>query len=1637
MIQLVTAYTYDPQGRVLTETDAPTTNAVTGTTHQEQTSYTYDADGDVLTTVESDLTGGDPSRTSTNVYNADDQLSSTTDPAGLATSYTYDAYGNLATQTDPNGAQYDYTYDADGRRLTETLENFTGTGPAPSAPAAQLLDAKSYDGDGRLITDTNSVGVTTTDAYYDNGLLQQVTETGTDGSTYVEDQDAYDAAGNLTSDVTGNGTLTTDSTVDAADRTTQTTVDPAGQDQVTSVTLNASGLVLTSDETDAAGDTPVKDSYTYDAAGDELSQTTVASAGTDLTTSSTYDTRGVLESSTDPQQNVTDYVTDADGQTTETIEPSVTVAAAGGGTSTVSPTTLTGYDTYGDVAETEDANGDITSYAYDADGHETGETLPAYTPPDGTGTITPTEAWTYTPGGQVQSATVQQGTAASPVDSTTSYAYDQLGDQVQQTNPDINEWGTMTSGVRTATYNLAGQALSTVDPYGATVWQSYDGLDRPSVADDWNYLSSTDVGEVSTTDAYNTAGELASATTAEGDVTSYAYYADGQLESQSDTTGDTTSYAYDLLGDTDKTTLPDGSIDAATYDGAGRETGTAQESPSGAVLTSTSATYTPDGYLASSTNADGHTTSFAYDALGDLTQQTEPVSAGASIVTSYGYDADGNETAYTDGNGNGSYYTYNSLGLQESSTKPATATDPSDNTTTTSYTADGQVAEVQLPGGVVQNYAYDALDDLTSETGSGAGAATVCRDYLYDLDQDLVAAGCSTGTGAGWEYPTWNGLGETLGSTGEAGSTSFSYTPDGQFASRTDASGTSTFTYDSDDREATDTDALTGTTLSYAYNSLSQPATISYGSGGDVRTFGYDGEHALASDTLSYNGATIASIAYSHDDAGQVTGETTVGLANAGTQTFGYDEDGRLTSWTDTPAGGTAATTVYTYDNDGNRLTAGSKTYLYNAQDQLTSDGTSTYAYTDDGDLSSVTSDATGASTDYSSDAFGEQISDGTETGTYDAFGRAITQGPATFTYADLGNYLSSTTGGPSDGSGTTTYSHDANDQLVADGQPGDTATASLDWSDQHGDVIGFFNDTTAGTAPTGSNAYDPWGNLISDTGHHTDVGYQGEYTDSPDASGGTAVLMGARWYDPQAGQFQNADTASNSPTPLSVNANRYAYADDSPLDGTDPSGHADPEVNGGVGGDVDLYNPYAVSFSGYVKGLFDEFFGGGGGSDGGGDGDGDDGGGSSEGDAGDRSGGQSEVDTPTAEERELGDEEAEGEAEEVETLEEVKADSSESEQRELDQRVSDQNDNSNYSGDSDDDPSRTEEQQAEEERAEEEAQERAEEEREAEEKRAEEEAAKRAAEQRATDERDAKANQDVGKSAVDKGATGSVGDDGKVVAPVTAVAATPDITANVAGEAASEAGDAGLDDTEDSCGGESFTASTLVLLAGGKTASISSLKKGEKVEAADTKTGKNQAETVTAVLLHHDTDLYNLTIKTAYGIEVIHTTSNHLFWDPYLHYWVSANKLSKNEHLKASNGATVTVVGGTAPKQHDGWMWDLTVPGNNDHDFYVTSSATAVLVHNSDCPMPGAGGTQVTSRTLMQNSDFHIDVENPNPGGRAGQLHLQDYSGNKYQYNFETGQFEGLPNSLAKQVARDPAVARAVATGLRYLGMG
>jgi len=152
------------------------------------------------------------------------------------------------------------------------------------------------------------------------------------------------------------------------------------------------------------------------------------------------------------------------------------------------------------------------------------------------------------------------------------------------------------------------------------------------------------------------------------------------------------------------------------------------------------------------------------------------------------------------------------------------------------------------------------------------------------------------------------------------------------------------------------------------------------------------------------------------------------------------------------------------------------------------------------------------------------------------------------------------------------------------------------------------------------------------------------------------------------------------------------------------------------------------------------------------------------------------------------------------------------------------------------------------------------------------------------------------------------------------------------AGEDAAEA-EEDVEEAADSCtvGGQSFTAGTMVLLASGAAIPISQLKVGEKVLATSTKTGKTQPEAVAAVLVHHDTDLYDLKIRGNGGTSVIDTTSNHLFWVPgtdgHAGQWVKAGALRYGTHLRTVSGDTATVVRGWVPKVTAGWMWDLTIP--------------------------------------------------------------------------------------------------------------
>lgn len=131
-----------------------------------------------------------------------------------------------------------------------------------------------------------------------------------------------------------------------------------------------------------------------------------------------------------------------------------------------------------------------------------------------------------------------------------------------------------------------------------------------------------------------------------------------------------------------------------------------------------------------------------------------------------------------------------------------------------------------------------------------------------------------------------------------------------------------------------------------------------------------------------------------------------------------------------------------------------------------------------------------------------------------------------------------------------------------------------------------------------------------------------------------------------------------------------------------------------------------------------------------------------------------------------------------------------------------------------------------------------------------------------------------------------------------------------------------------------------------------------------------------------------------------------------------------------------MTVVGGTTPAEHDGWMWNLTVPDNNDHDFYVISDsdvaapnmgsaghhtrdvsagAMAVLVHN-------CGSTDLNYSQIRQRIINYVLV---NHGDTV-------VEGAKFASNFTQNEGKCLFNGLVNRISEDNATGVTDATGNR-----
>jgi uncharacterized protein YukE len=87
--------------------------------------------------------------------------------------------------------------------------------------------------------------------------------------------------------------------------------------------------------------------------------------------------------------------------------------------------------------------------------------------------------------------------------------------------------------------------------------------------------------------------------------------------------------------------------------------------------------------------------------------------------------------------------------------------------------------------------------------------------------------------------------------------------------------------------------------------------------------------------------------------------------------------------------------------------------------------------------------------------------------------------------------------------------------------------------------------------------------------------------------------------------------------------------------------------------------------------------------------------------------------------------------------------------------------------------------------------------------------------------------------------------------------------------------------------------------------------------------------------------------------------------------------------------------------------------------------------------PMVGEGAAQFTSIEVTRGKGWRMDMENPKPGDRPGQIHVQDYRGNKWQFDFEARRFVGLPRKLEKEIMGNPRMLKTLERALRQMGEG
>jgi RHS repeat-associated protein len=600
-------------------------------------------------------------------------------------------------------------------------------------------------------------------------------------------------------------------------------------------------------------------------------------------------------------------------------------------------------------------------------------------------------------------------------------------------------------------------------------------------------------------------------------------------------------------------------------------------------VVATTANYV-DGSPSGSTGSDDVTSTFAYDALGELTgycpaKQVQAAACNPATASS--------PTAW--------HYGYDKMGRIVSQVPPVNVLAGSTATNSKSWVFDveGRVTsqcDFAAGGSCTTStnrhtdYTYDNVGrELAQKVYAGPGTTGNLRlswtkTYNLDSTQSSVAfdgTGSTPNEGTDTLSFTYDPLGRPYQMLRSgAVLTSYSWAPDGTLTSRTDGTaGTSTFTYDWAQRLATASSPVYSGTIAFNWLLDGLIGSRTWTGTAGQAWFTYD----AAKRPISFDkNGNYTGLWQDYDRQGNVVlegrnvGSTpTPGITGDYDQTFTYDALRRVSS-----ASLNGVASSYTYDLDGNRVSrveGGVRTdYVYDRTDELNQQTrdplgtpvTRSYSYDPNGNMT-LAANASSSTIAYGYD-IGDRLVTLTPSGSaattfaLDALGRSRTRttptgGADTYEFVGLTEVVWRVTNvnGP-----TTTVTTSALDSA---GDRTATKTGTVqDWliPDLHGNVAATYSANEA--TITNSIRYGAWGQTLqayNGNSGATDLAwkFQGRLDVSPNAD--SLYDAGARFYDPNIGTFTQMDTVTgNAQNPLSMN--RFLYAAANPWSMIDPDGH-------------------------------------------------------------------------------------------------------------------------------------------------------------------------------------------------------------------------------------------------------------------------------------------------------------------------------------------------------------------------------------------------------------------------------------------------------------------------------------------------